>query len=375
MGRDHDPREVHVVAVGIDQYAAGREWSLVGPADDALRFARWFVARDVPPGQVTVLSSPCPGPDAVPPGVVLRPADRATVREVLVRELPARQASTLYVIWGGHGYVDTGRRRRLYYADASATDPASLDLDSMLATFASDLVPTFDQQVWIIDACQLHDRPQGLAMPGSETFPVGTPVAGRRQDVLFAAGFGQAAANLGVRRTGLFSREVLRLLDDGEAGRLAQPERLMSTLRERFADMRASGLTAQTPTYLWHRNALGDEGLLLHRSETGTVVPAAPAPSAPSPARLGPLVDALLQVPEFLRPNEREEILTLLRGPVYAAIRRSSAARPDAISVVRTCLRYPGALSELVEAVRFFATDDAAMTRVEDAAARLVPHS
>ncbi|MFG3299232.1 hypothetical protein [Micromonospora chersina] len=373
MGPDHDPRDVHVVAVGVDQYAAGRDWSLVGPADDALRFAHWFVARDVPPGQVTVLSSPDPGPNAIPPGAVWRPADRATVREVLLRELPTRQASTLYVIWGGHGYVDTGRRRRLYYADATATDAGSLDLDSMLATFASDLVPTFDRQVWIIDACQLHDRPQGVCVAGSETFPVGRPVAGRRQDVLFAAGLGQVAANLGVRRTGLFSREVLRLLDDGEAGRLADPERLMATLRERFAVLRASGLTAQTPTYLWHRNALGDEGFLLNRSEAGNVAPAAPAP--PSPAMLGPLVDALLEVPEFLRPSDREEILSLLRGQVYAAIRRSSAARLDAISAVRTCLRYPGALSELVEAVRFFATDDAAMTRVEDAAARLAPNS
>ena len=372
MGPDTDPRDVHVVAVGIDQYAAGGEWSLVGPVDDALRFARWFVARGVPPGQVTVLSSPDPGPDAVPPGAVLRPADRATVREVLLRELPTRRGSTLYVIWGGHGYVDTGRHRRLYYADATTTDAGALDLDSMLATFASDLVPAFGRQVWIVDACQLHDRPQGARSTGNETFPVGEPVAGRRQDVLFAAGLGQAAANLRVRRTGLFSREILRLLDDGDTDRLADPERLVTTLRERFTELRSSGLTAQTPTYLWYRNALGDEGFLLSRPTAGHPAPVAPAP--PPLTAMAPLVDALLEIPEFLRPNDREEILSLLRGQVYSAIRRNSAARLDAISVVRTCLRYPGALSELVEAVRFFASDDAAMARVEGGAASLAAH-
>ncbi|WBB68299.1 hypothetical protein [Micromonospora sp. WMMD812] len=369
MGADHDPRDVHVVGIGIDRYAAGGEWSLAGPVDDAVRFARRFVARGVPPDQVTLLLAPNSGVDALPPGVVLGGADRASVREVLLRELPTRRGSALYVVWGGHGYVDTGRHRRLYYADATAVDAGSLDLDSMLATFASDLVPAFDRQLWIVDACQLHDRPEAVRSPGTETFPAGDPVAGRSQDVLFAAGLGQAAANLRVRRTGVFSREILRLLDSGDMDWLADPQHLVGRLRQRFVELRASGLTAQTPTYLWYRNALGDEGLVLGRPTAGGATASTSAP--PPPAAMAPLVDALLEIPEFLRPNDREEILSLLRGQVYAAIRRSSAARPDAISVVRTCLRYPGALSELVEAVRFFASDDAAMARVEDAAAQL----
>ncbi|GAB3932261.1 hypothetical protein GCM10027614_01080 [Micromonospora vulcania] len=284
--RGPDPRDVQVVGVGIDRYAAGSDWSLVGPVDDAIRFARRFVARGVPPEQVTLLLAPEPEPGAVPPGVVVRPADRATVRDVLLRELPTRRQSTLHVVWGGHGYVDVGRHRRLYYADATATDAGALDLDSLLATFASDLVGAFDRQLWIVDACQLHDRPQGLRSPGNETFPAGEPVAGRTQDVLFAAGLGQAAANLRVRRTGLFSREVLRLLESGGTDWLDDPALLVAALRERFAELRASGLAGQTPTYLWYRNALGDEGLVLGRSQAGRPVPSAPA--APTPAALAP---------------------------------------------------------------------------------------
>ncbi|MGQ5261427.1 effector-associated domain 2-containing protein [Micromonospora sp. ZYX-F-536] len=369
----HDPRDAHVVIVGIDRYEAGSEWSLVGPVDDAVRFATRFVARGVPPEQVTVLLAPDPGPDVVPPGVVVRPADRGTVRDVLLRELPTRRGSTLYVIWGGHGYVDTGRHRRLYYSDATATDSGALDLDSMLVTFASDLVPAFNRQLWIVDACQVRERPEAGRSTGNETFPSGVPVEGRTQDVVFAAGLGQAAANLRVRRTGLFSREILRLVESGDTDWLGDPGRLVATLRERFAELRASGLTGQTPTYLWYRNGLGDEGLVLGKPEAGPPVRAAPA--SPSPTVMAPLVDALLEIPEFRRPAEREEILSLLRGQVYAAIRRHNGARLDTISVVRTCLRYPGALSELVEAVRFFATDDAAMAGVETGAARLVPYT
>lgn len=114
--------------------------------------------------------------------------------------------------WGGHGFVDTGRRRRLRYADARAAELGDLDLDSLLTTFASDLVPGLNQQVWLVDACQVHES----TAFGHETFRHGKPVAGRVQDVLFAAGVGQAAANLRVRRTGVFSREVLRVLESAE---------------------------------------------------------------------------------------------------------------------------------------------------------------
>ncbi|MGC1211007.1 MAG: hypothetical protein WA890_07040, partial [Micromonospora sp.] len=69
MGPDHDPRDVHVVGVGIERYAVGSEWSLVGPVDDAIRFARRFVTGGVPPEQVTLMLAPDPGSDAVPPGV------------------------------------------------------------------------------------------------------------------------------------------------------------------------------------------------------------------------------------------------------------------------------------------------------------------
>jgi hypothetical protein len=305
-----------------------------------------------------VLAAPLPLDGAVPDGVRCRPADRATVRELLMRELPASGASDLYVVWGGHGFLDTARLRRLFYADTIATDAVDLDLDSLLATYTSSIAASLRRQLWLVDVCQLHDDGGGPRVRGHETFQVGDPVAGLRQHVLFAAGHGQGAADLRVQRTGLFSREVLRLLQ-ADPALLDDPSSLVDALRARFAALRAAGLTRQTPTYLWYRNELGDEGLLLRDA------PPTPAdlPTL-STAQLVPIVEALLSVEEFRDPSGRQEILSLLRGPVYGAIRRHPAARTDAISIVRTCSRYPGGLRELVEAVRFFAPESPATDRL-----------
>ena len=200
--------------VGIDRYGDTPNWDLAGPVADAVRFVEWFRSVGVPAERITLLASPADGPPPAPDGVEVLPADRATVREVLVRRPPRMPQRTLFVVWGGHGYVDVNRRRRLHYADTTPDDPLDLDLDALLTRFASTSVPGFDRQYWIVDACQVTGPNRG----GHETFDAGDPVRGRAQDVLFAAGFGQPAMDLGPERTGVFSREVLRILEaDGPA--------------------------------------------------------------------------------------------------------------------------------------------------------------
>lgn len=359
-----------VVIVGIGDYQTGAGWSLAGPVPDALRFVQFFLDQGVPPGRVQVLSAPLPEEGALPEGVRSRPADRATVRQVFLRELPESDAMDLFVVWGGHGFLDNDRHRRLYYADAIDIDAVDLDLDSLLATYTSDVVASLRRQLWLVDVCQLHDDGGQLRVRGHETFPGGKPVSGFKQHVLFAAGHGQRAADLRIQRTGLFSREVLRLLNSGREAMLANPASLIEALRERFTAMRAAGLTRQTPTYMWFRNELGDEGLLLHGEGTRPAAPVVDRP-VPSPSALAPVVDALLTLEEFRDPRGRDEILLLLRGSLYGAIRRHPAARTDTISIVRTCLRYPGGMNELVEAVRFFVPEGSAAERFSAAAAAL----
>ncbi|MFI5912998.1 hypothetical protein [Dactylosporangium sp. NPDC051541] len=362
-----DPRDAFAVVVGIDRYGGLPAWDLAGPVADAVRFVEWFRAVGVPADRIVLLASPAgAGLPPVPAGVDVRPADRATVRDVLIRETARQRGRALFVVWGGHGFVDVERRRRLYYADASPDDPLDLDLDSLLARFATDRVTHLDRQFWIVDACQVEGPIGGAPrVGGHETFEAGDAVRGRTQDVVFAAGFGQPAVDVPGQRTGLFSREVLRILEPGGLAALTGAGGLAAQLREVFSDLRARGRTAQTPTYLWYRSGLGDEGHLLRAAR-------AAAPPAVDrrlgPAALKPIVDALQAIPEFENPAAREEILRLLRGRIYAAIPRHQTTRLEAVSVVRTALRFDGGLAELLEAVRFFSSGDEAFARLQAAA-------
>ncbi|MEU9733143.1 hypothetical protein [Streptomyces sp. NPDC048002] len=347
-----DPRLTTVVVVGVDAYEAGAHWALDGPVSDALRFADWFLARGVPPERITALLSAPPGrSDAARevPYTVLG-ADRATVHRTLLRTVAADSSELLWVVWGGHGVIDTEGRRRLFYADATSQDPLNLDFDTLLTHYRA--APRHPRQIWLVDACQLPHNPWRAKRPlPREDYGTPMPRTARDQAVLFAARPGEAAANLAGASTGLFSREALAVLGDEEAagpGWPPDPGVLMDRLRTRFSRLRAEGLAAQTPTYLWTRTWDGDEGQLLAR---GAPEPDRADSADLTPDRLRALTDALLAVAEFVEPQGREEILGLLRVGVRAAIPRHARPRLDTISILRTCARRPGALAELAEAI------------------------
>ncbi|MER6676608.1 hypothetical protein [Streptomyces sp. NPDC000983] len=346
-----DPSRTTVVVVGVDAYEAGAPWALDGPVADAMRFADWFLARGVPPERITALLSVPPGRSGAADGVPypVLGADRATVHHTLLRTVAADSSELLWVVWGGHGVVDTEGRRRLFYADATAQDPLNLDFDTLLTHYRA--APRHPRQIWLVDACQLPHNPWRAKRPlPREDYGTPMPRPARDQAVLFAARPGEAAANLAGASTGLFSREALAALQDEASGTGWPPDPglLMDRLRTRFTRLRAEGLAAQTPTYLWTRTWDGDEGQLLAR---GAPEPDTADTAGLTPDRLGALTNALLAVQEFVEPQGREEILALLRVGVRAAIPRHSRPRLDTISILRTCARRPGALSELGEAV------------------------
>ena len=47
-----DPKRTSVLAVGLERYGFGTERSLPGVARYAVRFAKWAIARGVPPSRV-----------------------------------------------------------------------------------------------------------------------------------------------------------------------------------------------------------------------------------------------------------------------------------------------------------------------------------
>lgn len=349
------PERTTVVVVGIDEYAAGPTWNLPGASDDARRYAAWFLSRGVPPDRVHALVAPLPGGRSGWADLSVTPqaATREKLRSVLVRQVASADGDLLWVVWGGHGILDGEGRRRLLTADATALDPLNLDLDDLLVLHRSSAMRSFPRQLWVVDTCQtFYDGFEtGRVLP-RERYPAGRPGNRRlHQEVLFAASPGQLAANLPEARTGLFSREVLEELEATDGVWPPDFETVIHTVRDRFGD-RAGGLTRQSPTYLWYRDAHGDEG----RWE----LPAgsAPAPADPRPVhasrgdRSEAAVTALLAVPEFGSPATRDLIVGRLGTEIGSLAPRSPSARLDAVGIVGTCLRFPDGPRWLAAAVR-----------------------
>ncbi|MFI9599345.1 caspase family protein [Streptomyces sp. NPDC052043] len=336
-----DPARVHALIVGIEAYDAGAAWDLPGPARDAVRFHRLLRAAGVPETQLHLHLAPLP-PYA--PDVPYSGADHATLRRLLVRDLPARQGDVLWVWWGGHGVLDRAGHLRLFCADATVADKLGIDLDSALTRYAGDAVPAFGEQLWVVDACETFEEALGFreALP-PDALPVGRRSLAHRQTVLRAAGRGLAAANDPVRRTGLFSDVLLALLADRADVLPAPPEpdELFSAVRERVAALRGEGRTLQHPE------------IRLQSPERTEILPApAPAPPRRPAALLQRAVEALLAYPLMRDPAERQSVVAALDPSITGTLARHTKARTDAVNILNgLARRRPEALWDLFDIV------------------------
>ncbi|CAL9585955.1 effector-associated domain 2-containing protein [Streptomyces sp. enrichment culture] len=351
------PQRVHALIVGVESYDAGPAWDLPGPARDAVRLYRLLRATGVPEDQLRLHLAPLP---PYVPEVPYAPADHATLRRALVRELPSAQGDILWVWWGGHGVLDRFGHLRLFCADATTADKLGIDLDSALDRYAGDAVPGFAEQLWVVDACETFEEALGFAeqLP-PDALPVGRRNLAHRQTVLRAAGRGRAAANDPARATGLFSDVVLGLLADRAAALPAppDPEELFPAVRARIGALRDAGRTLQYPEI----RLLSPE-----RSET---LPA-PAPR-PAPRPLAPLqraVDALMAYPLMADPAERQAVISALNPRDTGTLARHTKARTDATNLLTHLgRRRPQALWELYDAVVSVDDDPARRDELEAA--------
>ncbi|MFB7364061.1 effector-associated domain 2-containing protein [Streptomyces hydrogenans] len=345
------PGRTHALVVGVERYAAGPAWDLPGPAADARRFTAWLRRRGVPADRIALLLAPLPGAGGPATDVPEGPAGREAVQEVLTRLLPAREGDLLWVFWGGHGVTDPQGHRRLFYADATGDDRRNLDLDAWLTAFATDLLPGFPRQVWLVDSCQTFVEDLGFAraLP-AELPPGGERLPGREQSVLLAAGPGQRAANDPVRQTGAFSDAVLSALDAADDGTWPpDPGALAETVAARFTGAgRDAGAAVpgggQRPTSLWYRSGAGDERLL-------TLPAPRSAERAVPDEALPELIGLLSGSPGMADQQQRQLVVSMLPVELAGSIPRFGASRPDIVSIVRSCRRHPGGLAALVAAV------------------------
>ncbi|MFG2881489.1 caspase family protein [Streptomyces sp. NPDC048297] len=368
-----DPHRVHALIVGVEHYDAGPAWDLPGPARDAVRFHRLLRDAGVPDSQLRLHLAPLPPYD---PGLPHGPADQATLRRVLVRELPLAQGDILWVWWGGHGVLDRSGRLRLFCADATTADKLGIDLDSALERYAGDAVPGLARQMWVVDACETFEEDLALReqLP-PDALPVGRRNLAHQQTLLRAAGRGRAAANDPVRGTGLFSDILLGLLADRDAVLPAppDPEELFPAVRTRIGALREAGRTLQYP-----------EIRLQSPERTETLLQPAPPPSAPSapstppaPSSAGrpvsPLlraVDALMAYPLMADPVERQAVVAALDPRDTQTLARHTKARTDATYLLNhLAKRGTQALWELYDAV-VSVDDDSERKSVLEAALR-----
>ncbi|MFE7216233.1 caspase family protein [Streptomyces sp. NPDC057611] len=338
------PDRVHALIVGIERYDAGPAWDLPGPARDALAFHALLRAAGVPDPQLRLHLAPL---ENFTPDIPYGAADHATLRRTLVHELSLVQGEVLWVWWGGHGVLDRAGHTRLFCADATTGDKVAIDLESALDRYMSDAVPSFAEQMWIVDACETFEEDLDFREPLSpDALPAGHRTLAHRQAVLRAAGRGREAANDPVRATGIFSETVLTLLAERAAGlpALPDPEELFPAVCAQVAELRATHQTAQLPE------------ILLRGPERIQVLPPA-TPQLPVRSPLPRAVAALLAYPLMTDPAERQTVIGQLSPALTGTLPRHSKARTDVTGILTALRRRgPAALRELYDAV--VAVDD-----------------
>ncbi|MCD7443007.1 caspase family protein [Streptomyces lincolnensis] len=341
-GTRGDPARVHALIVGIERYGAGAAWDLPGPARDAVRLHRLLSAAGVPRSQLRLHLAPLP---PYVPDVPYQAADQATLRRVLVRELPSVPGGdVLWVWWGGHGVLDRAGALRLFCADATTADKLGIDLDSALERYASDAVPGFADQLWVVDACETFEEDLAFRehLP-ADALPVGRRNLVHRQTLLRAAGRGRVAVNDPVRGTGLFSDVLLDLLADRTAVLPAppDPEELFPAVRTRIAALREAGRTLQYP-----------EIRLQSPDRTEDLPMPAPTPERRPVSPLQRAVRALLAYPLMDDPTERQTVVSALDSAVTSTLPRHTKARTDVVGILNSLGRHhPEALGDLFDAV------------------------
>ncbi|MFC4467715.1 trypsin-like peptidase domain-containing protein [Streptomyces xiangluensis] len=86
---------------------------------------------------------------------------------------------------------------------------------------------------------------------------------------------------------------------------------------------------------------------------------------------LAGLVDALVALPSLRNTNSMALLLDSISAEIAANSPRDPRLRMDVYGIVRTCLRYPGTLDQLLEAVRLLEGPSSEVARVDQEAARL----
>lgn len=311
-----DPGNVYALVVGIEQYQAGPDYDLNGPARDALSFAQWLLTHGVQPANIQLFLSPleqnC--------GVLTTAEEQGLTPQAATRDLISRtiterfvdqggREKLLYVFWAGHGFITKLKTttRRLLFANTNTQNKWNLEFDALLQAFQSaQHGRVFPRQIFFIDACanpMFRDfYPTLQAEAAGEGFVTSGTQGQAEQFALFAAAEYAVATNLAQEGTGRFSQAVLTELQ-------AQP--LWPDMPELARKVKANFRNQQHQEPVFWSFSLGG----CHREVIDTIgqgITARPVPAiAMSTSERLQLINTL----NALTPVEFEVLITTLNPP------------------------------------------------------------
>lgn len=307
------------ILVGIEKYANSNAIpDLNGPANDVFQFCQWLRNHNVPAENISVFVSPLDRNveivNKITNFTASKPleATKDIVNKALREEARNKTASLFILFWSGHGWIAPQGDRRFIYADATMEDLKNLNLSAQLNAMRTDLYQKLPQQLFIIDACA---NSQLLKITPPDDIPaIGKHLPSKKQMVMFAANPGEYAINKSDEQTGIFSRELLtelRSLQD-EGVWLPDMEGVMKNVQQKFVELRESGQTKQTPSFLMYQDWVGNvkEGFSRIESTSTTIKhDSFQLPRNLTIQELGKLRDLFLQCKSIQDPQSRKDII------------------------------------------------------------------
>lgn len=359
--------ETHAFVVGIEQYDAGPNWNLNGPAGDAVRFLDYLRKRGVPKQNLNAYLAPLPANAELEQrarslAATVGQPSQAVIDNLVEKMLPPLKASLLLFFWAGHGLITLDDQRRLYTADATPETKRNLDLNEFMAVLRSDRYPHLLHQAIIVDACANY-IPNPAANLAHHTYAAGAGMPDKEQFAIYAASPGEYAKNLTAERSGLLSRELMAILEQDSAHASWPPDftAVAEGLASRFIELREQGKSRQTPATFWFRSPTRSGHFLAKFDVKTGSGPAARPQRALGTAEYKALLEGFLKLHSLNgSAAARDYIVRRLRPDIATTINRGTNARSDVIAIIDRCRSY-NALDELLDCVNLFEADSAAM--------------
>jgi hypothetical protein len=248
------PQHTYALIVGIERYQESR-WNVNGPANDALKFARWLYERGVPKENIRLCLSSLEEIEQSELGV--EEATEQKIAGIITDFFPDKKGDLLYIFWAGHGLITSERERRLLCADATKRNWQNLDFNSLLVYLSSDSFQ-IRNHICIVDACanyilESKGRPTNL---GGKTFSSGQPRTETQQFVLLATREGEQAKVNANGKTGYFSQAVREALAE-EPPDCWPPD--MRSIADKIKQQFEGLDKKQLPTYWYYQSGNGDK--------------------------------------------------------------------------------------------------------------------